>query len=167
MKYLQYAVFAMAVMASCSKQAEFAKQPLQLQRDPLQIDIPAFFSDEAYFHHDKEPRISVDEGHTVDFDHNNPQKFVLYGVDVSSNTKKIPLAKYGDLNFPGFQLYADSRDEKVFAVVAETDSLTGEELVQLVQTLDTDFGKQTSNESTSSEQQKIWRKNGKVVVFTA
>lgn len=141
---------------------KLGKQSLDLGNNALDIDIPAFFSDEKNFKDEsktdlfvraEERSIEAEEGKEI---------FLVY-YEIIKNEKKQKLAKFGTLNFENLDLLTDLKDEKAFMISVSEDSLTLPRTNELIKTISEKYGESEKMDQSYNGDQYRWEKDNMVV----
>lgn len=151
-------------MTSCSETSsnvKFGKQPLDLENCKLNLNIPDFFSDEAYFQEDSDLYVKVEEGDIYNENDSTSTNVVVY--EVKKNEKKAKLAKFGSMTFENIDVISDLRDEKTFMISATQDSVTQQQTEELIQAISKNYGKSEKGEKYIRGDFYRWEKDNIVV----
>lgn len=156
---------AIAFLAlSCNQKSsvKLGKQPLDLEQNALNINIPEFFSEEKNFEDEHENDLFVEvEEKGMEHEKGTLSYFVYYNID--KNEKKLKLAKLGNLEFENLELLTDLKDEKTYMIAVSKDSLTTQKTNELIKTISEKYGKSEKIDQMYKGDYYRWEKENTVV----
>lgn len=148
------------VSSSCTSDAELGKKPIDLTDLSLNIDVASFFKNEKYFSnaYDEPLRVEVEEPNTNSLSLQKPHLYNKYSIE--ENKKKVPVARFDDLEFQNLDLYSDPDDKKVRLLVVEKDSVSRAQLDHLTESINKKLGEYRLIRDDYSVMSYRWKKKG-------